>query len=71
MKVATLATIEVPTGGDPQRAVAGALVDRGLEIGAVYHLTVAHDEGCPCTERKPLHVCTCEIVRLIFKRRVR
>ena len=71
MNVKTIRTVDVATGGNPQRAVAAAVREIGVDAGAVYHLSVAHEPGCPCTQRRPLRSCSCEIVRLVLKQRVR
>jgi len=63
-------TIEVRTCGRPVEAVASAFRSRELDRGGVYHVSVAHDDGCPCLTRNlPLPACSCEIVRLHLRRR--
>jgi hypothetical protein len=57
--------LEVPTGGEPVRAVTEAVDALRLDRGGVYRMAVAHDNGCPCvTDGQPLAACTCEIVHL-------
>lgn len=52
--------IDVPTAGRPVEAVTNATF--GIKGAAPMHVTVGHDDGCPCTDGQPLAECTCEIV---------
>ena len=60
-------TIDVPTAGRPEEAIAAATAQR-VESGASYRATVAHDTGCPCLAGQALRTCTCEIVRVTWRR---
>lgn len=64
MKVGARYVAEISTAGRPAEAVAAAT--RDLADGPyVIEVSVAHDEGCPCTESgEPMMACTCEIVSL-------
>jgi hypothetical protein len=67
VKLGDVETVEVPTGGRPDEALASAAA-RWVQPGASYKFTVAHDDGCPCVTGRSLPACTCEIVRLTGRR---
>jgi hypothetical protein len=61
-------TFEIATGGHPQQAAAEALTRLRLD-GGVYRMGIAHDDNRPClTHGRPLHGCTCEIIRIVRRR---
>lgn len=63
MKIGSRYAAELPTAGRPQEALAAAALS--IADGPfVIELSVAHDEGCPCTSGEAMHACTCEIVFL-------
>lgn len=58
-----MSKVEVATGGRPVQAVAEALTE--IRQSALTRVSVAHDPGCPCLhDSRPLHACTCEVVRV-------
>jgi len=64
VKIGDRYSTEMATAGRPAEALAAAALD--LALGPyVLELTVAHDDGCPCTTgRNPMAACTCEVVAL-------
>lgn len=64
MKVGGRYKAEIATAGRPAEAVAAAV--RDLADGPYQlKLSVAHDQGCPCTSNgQPMTACTCEVVSL-------
>ncbi len=62
-------TLSIATGADPVKAVAAAISGLPAVNPHVWRVSVAHDDGCPCTEDgKPMGYCTCEIVDLTARR---
>jgi hypothetical protein len=67
LKVGGTETVEVPTGGHPDEALA-TVASRWVEPGASYRFTVAHDDDCPCVTGVPLTYCECEVIRILARR---
>lgn len=60
--------LEVATAGNPVEALARAVMPWTSPSG-VFRVSVAHDDGCPCTAAgAPMTGCTCEIVELTIAR---
>lgn len=62
-----LKTVDLHTAGRPAEAIAAAAARR-VEPGGQYRATVAHDTDCPCLVGRALSACTCEIVRVTWRR---
>lgn len=56
--------LEVATGGRPVESLMAAL-EGVVTVGTINHVSVAHDDDCPClTGRYALPWCTCKVVEL-------
>ncbi len=67
MKVGGSETLNVPTGGQPDVAVSSVTAQL-VEAGGAYRASVGHDAGCPCLSGRPLRRCTCEMLRVTWRR---
>jgi hypothetical protein len=56
---------DIVIGGRPVEALAAALTDDDIPVGAgeVWDLGIGHDDGCPAAKHG-MHACDCEIVSL-------